>query len=109
MNDPRKPESRSSVAELRRSLALLLARAVQELRPGSARGGGAVTQDGFYYDFKLSEPLHPDDFPALEARIRKHLQLGAVFARRELLGRDIEQLVALAARQLGYILHREHE
>ena len=32
-----------------------------------------------------------------------------VFARRELLRRDVEQLVALAARQLGHVLHREHQ
>ena len=74
----------SSVPEplrrLRRSLADVLARAVLELRPDTKLGLGAVTGDGFYYDFVFAEPLTPADFPGIEQRMREILALGAELA-----------------------------
>jgi len=61
MIEPKKPESAEPLTRLRHSLAIILAQAVQEARPGSLRGGGCATEDGFYYDFELSAPLDPDD------------------------------------------------
>jgi threonyl-tRNA synthetase len=71
MNDPLKPDS---LSELRRSLAQVLAAAVEALRPGSKLGASAATDDGFYCDVELSAPLSPDDFPALEAAMREQLK-----------------------------------
>jgi threonyl-tRNA synthetase len=69
---------------LRHSLAHVLAMAVLEMRPGSTLGFGPPIDDGFYYDFVLSEPLGDDDFPELEKRMRRILAGGQGFEREEL-------------------------
>jgi threonyl-tRNA synthetase len=55
----------------RHSLAHVLAQAVLEVRPGTRLGFGPPVDNGFYYDFDLSEPLTPEDLPAIEKRMRK--------------------------------------
>jgi threonyl-tRNA synthetase len=69
---------------IRHSLAHVLAMAVLELRPGSTLGFGPPIDDGFYYDFVLSEPLSDADFPEIEKRMRRILASGAGFEREEL-------------------------
>ena len=65
-------------------VAHVLAQAVLELRPGSTLGFGPPIDDGFYYDFILSEPLTEDDFPALEKKMKHIIKLGQKFEREEL-------------------------
>ncbi len=69
---------------IRHSLAHVLAQAVLELRPGSTLGFGPPIQDGFYYDFLLSEPLTEADFPELERRMRKIIKKGQRFYQEDL-------------------------
>ena len=64
---------------IRHSLAHVLAQAVLELRPGSTLGFGPPIDDGFYYDFLLSEPLTDADFPEIERRMRKIIKKGQRF------------------------------
>ncbi len=42
---------------IRHSLAHVLAQAVQAYRPGTKLGFGPATEDGFFYDFIMDEPL----------------------------------------------------
>ncbi len=74
----------SDLYRIRHSLAHVMAQAVLELRPGSTLGFGPPIDDGFYYDFLLSEPLNEDDFPEIERRMRKILKQGQRFYREEL-------------------------
>ncbi len=69
---------------VRHSLAHVLAQAVLEMRPGSLRGFGPPIDDGFYYDFVLSEPIGPDDFGELEKRMRHILKRNQKFEREDL-------------------------
>jgi threonyl-tRNA synthetase len=55
----------------RHSLAHVLAQAVLEVRPGTRLGFGPPVDNGFYYDFDLTEPITPEDLPAIEKRMRK--------------------------------------
>ncbi len=55
----------------RHSFAHVLAQAVLQLRPGTKLGFGPPTDNGFYYDFALEEPLTPEELPAIEKRMRK--------------------------------------
>jgi threonyl-tRNA synthetase len=62
----------------------VLAQAVLELRPGSTLGFGPAIDDGFYYDFNLSEPLSEEGFPQIERVIRRILKQGQRVEREQL-------------------------
>lgn len=68
----------------RHSLAHLLAAAVLEMFPDAQLGVGPVIDNGFYYDFLLPKPLHPEDLPKLEQRMKELVQSNLSFKRQEL-------------------------
>jgi threonyl-tRNA synthetase len=70
--------------KIRHSLAHVLAQAVLEIRPGSKLGFGPPIDDGFYYDFILSEPLRDEDFAEIERRMRKIIQENQAFTEESL-------------------------
>ena len=70
--------------KVRHSLAHVMAQAVLDMRPGSTLGFGPPIDDGFYYDFILSEPLTEEEFPELERRMKKICKKGQRFDREEL-------------------------
>jgi threonyl-tRNA synthetase len=80
----RKIDDNDALLRVRHSLAHVLAEAVQQLRPGTKLGFGPPIDDGFYYDFILSEPLNETDFPELERRMREILARAQAFEREEL-------------------------
>ncbi len=59
---------------IRHDAAHVLAEAVQELFPGTQVTIGPVIENGFYYDFWREEPFTPDDFEAIEAKMREIIQ-----------------------------------
>jgi threonyl-tRNA synthetase len=56
---------------IRHDAAHILAEAVQELFPGTQVTIGPVIENGFYYDFFRAEPFTPDDFAAIEKKMRE--------------------------------------
>src|SRR5580704_2485323 len=56
---------------IRHDAAHVLAEAVQSLWPKAQVTIGPVIENGFYYDFYRSEPFTPEDFPAIEKRMRE--------------------------------------
>ncbi len=72
---------------IRHDCAHVLAEAVQSLYPGTQVTIGPPIADGFYYDFARNEPFTPDDFPAIEAKMREIVARGASF-RREVVDRE---------------------
>src|SRR6476469_5883244 len=56
---------------IRHDAAHVLAEAVQSLWPGTQVTIGPVIENGFYYDFFRNEPFTPDDFTAIEKRMRE--------------------------------------
>src|SRR5574338_750916 len=66
---------------IRHDAAHVLAEAVQELYPGTQITFGPATEDGFYYDFARKEPFTPDDFAAIEAKMREIVDRGSPFVR----------------------------
>ena len=70
------------LAVLRHSSAHVLAQAVQDLFPQAHLGIGPPIKDGFYYDFGVTEPFHPDDLARIEKRMIEILKSGQRFSRR---------------------------
>jgi len=66
---------------IRHDCAHVLAEAVQNLFPGTRVAIGPVIENGFYYDFDRDEPFTPDDFPAIEAKMREIIRRNAPFTR----------------------------
>jgi len=56
---------------IRHDAAHVLAEAVQSLWPNAQVTIGPVIENGFYYDFYRAEPFTPEDFPAIEKRMRE--------------------------------------
>lgn len=70
--------------KIRHSLAHVLAQAVMDFRPGTKLGFGPPIEDGFYYDFLLSEPISDADFPEIEKRMRYLLKQNQKFQFEDL-------------------------
>jgi threonyl-tRNA synthetase len=66
---------------IRHDSAHVLAEAVQELFPGTQVTIGPSIENGFYYDFHRNEPFTPEDFPAIEAKMREIIARNAGFER----------------------------
>jgi threonyl-tRNA synthetase len=56
---------------IRHDAAHVLAEAVQTLWPGTQVTIGPVIENGFYYDFFRNQPFTPDDFGAIEEKMRE--------------------------------------
>src|SRR6266436_9693926 len=56
---------------IRHDAAHVLAEAVQTLWPGTQVTIGPVIENGFYYDFFRNEPFSPEDFAAIEQKMRE--------------------------------------
>ncbi len=66
---------------IRHDAAHVLAEAVQDLYPGTQVTIGPSIENGFYYDFARNEPFTPEDFGAIEARMREIIARNAGFER----------------------------
>ncbi|WP_327065732.1 threonine--tRNA ligase [Kitasatospora sp. NBC_01250] len=67
---------------LRHSTAHVMAQAVQEIFPEAKLGIGPPIKDGFYYDFDVEKPFHPDDLKAIEKKMQEIIKKGQKFSRR---------------------------
>ena len=72
---------------IRHDVAHVLAEAVQALYPGTQVTIGPAIENGFYYDFARNQPFTPDDFAAIEAKMREIVARNAPF-EREVWDRD---------------------
>ena len=75
-------DSGAGCSVLRHSTAHVLAQAVQDLFPDAKLGIGPPIENGFYYDFAVAKPFHPDDLDRLEKRMQEIVKAGQRFRRR---------------------------
>jgi threonyl-tRNA synthetase len=73
-----------SLELIRHDAAHVLAEAVQTLYPGTQVTIGPSIENGFYYDFARNDPFTPEDFPAIEAKMREIIARGSKFVRQEM-------------------------
>jgi len=72
---------REALEVLRHSAAHVMARAVMRLYQGVSLAFGPTTEGGFYYDFDIPETISEDDFPKIEAEIKKIIKDKEPFER----------------------------
>src|SRR5213593_1158310 len=100
MNAERKTlDDRSKMTELERirhSCAHVMATAIAKIWPDAQFAAGPPVEDGFYYDVDLQHRISPEDFPAIEAEMKKIVKENQVF-EKQVVTRD----QALADEQAG--------
>src|SRR5438094_8481157 len=67
---------------IRHDAAHVLAEAVQTLWPGTQVTIGPVIENGFYYDFFRNQPFTPEDFAAIEKKMREIIARDKPFTRK---------------------------
>jgi threonyl-tRNA synthetase len=72
---------------IRHDCAHVLAEAVQTLWPGTQVTIGPVIENGFYYDFFRNQPFTPEDFVAIEKKMREIIARDKPFTK-EVWSRD---------------------
>jgi len=77
-------KDKEGVEVMRHSCAHVMAEAICSLWPQAKLVYGPTVQDGFYYDIDLDEPIRPDDFQRIEARMQEVVQADKPFTRREM-------------------------
>ena len=73
----------AALETMRHSCAHVMARAVMRIKKGVQLAFGPTTDNGFYYDFMLEDPLTEDDFKKIEAEMAKIVELDEPFERIE--------------------------
>ena len=89
---------------MRHSAAHVMARAVMRMKKGVQLAFGPTVEGGFYYDFQLADPLREEDFPAIEAEMKKIIALDEPFERLEV---DRDKALAIC-QDLGQHYKVEH-
>lgn len=70
-----------AAAVMRHSCAHIMARAIMRLYEGVGLAFGPVRGNTFYYDFDLATPISEDDFPKIEAEMKKIIKAAEPFER----------------------------
>lgn len=70
-----------AAAVMRHSCAHIMARAIMRLYEGVGLAFGPVKGNTFYYDFDLATPISEDDFPKIEAEMKKIVKQAEPFER----------------------------
>ena len=83
----------SDLERLRHSCAHVMATAISRLWPDAQFAAGPPVEGGFYYDLELLHRISPDDFPAIEAEMKKVVKENQVFERQVI---DREKAMELA-------------
>ncbi len=86
------PSSPDALPLLRHSTAHLMAQAIKRLRPEAMLEDGPPTEEGFWYDIKTDPAFTPEDFPAIEAEMRRIAKENLPIRRREI---SREEAIAL--------------
>ena len=71
----------TDLERLRHSAAHVLAAAIAQLWPDAQFAAGPPVEDGFYYDVDLKHRISPEDFPAIEAEMKKIIKANQVFEK----------------------------
>src|ERR1043166_2435502 len=88
-SDDKQPERKSlddrnrmtELERIRHSCAHVMATAILRLWPEAQFAAGPPVENGFYYDVDLSHRISPEDFPAIEAEMKKEIKANHTFEK----------------------------
>ncbi len=76
-------DSKEGLEVLRHSTAHVMAQAVKRLYPDAKLAIGPAIDNGFYYDFDVSESFSPEDLEKIEAEMKRIVKEDLPFSRSE--------------------------
>lgn len=79
---------------IRHSCAHIMAEAICSLWPDAKLVYGPTVTDGFYYDIDLDEPIRPEDFGAIEQKMKEIIKADTPFERIEMTRAEAEGKMA---------------
>lgn len=107
MNERKTLEERAQMSDLERlrhSCAHIMATAILRLWPDAQFAYGPPVENGYYYDFDLDHRITPDDFPKIEAEMKKIAKENQKFEKKVI---SREEAIALAqSGRLGGLTER---
>src|SRR5215510_11160250 len=71
----------SELERIRHSAAHVMATAILRLWPEAQFAAGPPVENGFYYDVDLKHRISPEDFPAIEAEMKKEIKANLPFEK----------------------------
>jgi threonyl-tRNA synthetase len=71
----------TDLERLRHSCAHVMATAILRLWPEAQFASGPAVENGFYYDVDLQHRISPEDFPAIEAEMKKEIKANLTFEK----------------------------
>jgi threonyl-tRNA synthetase len=71
----------TDLERLRHSAAHVMATAILRLWPDAQFAAGPAVENGFYYDVEVSHRITPEDFPAIEAEMKKEIKANHPFEK----------------------------
>ena len=71
----------TELERIRHSAAHVMATAIVRLWPDAQFASGPAVENGFYYDIELSHRISPEDFPAIEAEMKKEIKANHTFEK----------------------------
>ena len=71
----------TDLERLRHSCAHVMATAILRLWPDAQFAAGPPVENGFYYDVDLQHRITPEDFPAIEAEMKKEIKANRTFEK----------------------------
>ena len=78
------PKDEEGLEVMRHSCAHVMAEAICRLWPQTKLVYGPTVEDGFYYDIDLDEPIRPEDFARIEARMQEIVEADKPIIRTEM-------------------------
>ncbi|HEV2208180.1 MAG TPA: threonine--tRNA ligase [Verrucomicrobiae bacterium] len=71
----------TELERIRHSCAHVMATAILRLWPEAQFASGPAVENGFYYDVELPHRISPEDFPAIEAEMKKEIKANHPFEK----------------------------
>jgi threonyl-tRNA synthetase len=71
----------TELERIRHSAAHVMATAILRLWPDAQFAAGPPVENGFYYDVDLKHRISPEDFPTIEAEMKKEIKANHVFEK----------------------------
>ncbi|KPJ57359.1 hypothetical protein AMJ49_02075 [Parcubacteria bacterium DG_74_2] len=85
-------KNQEQIEKIRHSIAHIMALVIQKFYPGVKFGIGPAIEDGFYYDFDLSDNISSEDLSKIEKDMKRVIKKGIEFKGKSISKKEAQKL-----------------